>query len=98
VERSQAWSRDSKELFYLDAADVLTSVHVDPGPAFSSDAPKKVLPRAYVATIQTYGGRQYDVSRDGRRFLMMKPAAVTNNSEGPSLIVVQNFFEELRRR
>ena len=41
------------------------------------------------------GGRTYDVGADGR-FLMIKRAKP--DSSGPSLVVVQNWFEELKRR
>ena len=92
------WSRDGKELFYLDGADVLTSVRVESGAAFERGAPVRVLPRAYVSTVATYGGRQYDLSPDGKRFLMMKDAGIANDAQGPSITVVQNFFDELRKR
>jgi hypothetical protein len=43
-------------------------------------------------------GRTYDVSPDGKRFLMIKEAASTNTtSPPPELIVVQHWFEELKR-
>ena len=40
-------------------------------------------------------GRQYDVSVDGRRFLMLKES--DSQKDVPNLIVVQNWFEELKR-
>ena len=39
--------------------------------------------------------RHYDVSRDGRRFLMIKDEAANAASSG-QIIVVQNWFEELK--
>jgi hypothetical protein len=40
----------------------------------------------------------YDVSRDGRRFLMVKPVASAEQSAPPpQIIVVQNWHEELKR-
>jgi hypothetical protein len=41
--------------------------------------------------------RQYDVSADGQRFLMMKIEARDTNA-APSINVVQNWFEELKQR
>jgi len=41
--------------------------------------------------------RSYDVSRDGR-FLMMMPADPNSARTPTSIIVVQNFTEELKRR
>ena len=44
------------------------------------------------------GGRAYDVSPDGERFLMLKEdASSQDTSTEPYFIVVQNWFEELRR-
>jgi hypothetical protein len=37
----------------------------------------------------------YDVSPDGSRFLLMRPSTRAGQSE---LVVVQNWFEELRAR
>jgi len=40
-------------------------------------------------------GRTYDISPDGQRFLMVKPGGGSNQTA--SLIVVQNWGEELKR-
>ena len=42
---------------------------------------------------------RYDISPDGGRFLMLKPATTeTTDGEGsPELIFVQNWFDELQR-
>ena len=41
------------------------------------------------------GLTQYDVTRDGNRFLMVKDEAATGTAA--QIIVVQNWFEELKR-
>jgi hypothetical protein len=41
------------------------------------------------------GRRQYDVTRDGQRFVMFR---LTDEAQGTQLVLVQNFFEELRRK
>jgi hypothetical protein len=38
----------------------------------------------------------YDVSRDGQRFLMLKPAEQDGGVR--QIVVVQNWLEELKRR
>ena len=47
------------------------------------------------------GGTQWDVTRDGDRFLMLKPVAASDaagrEQARPQITVVQNWFEELRR-
>ena len=43
-------------------------------------------------------GRQYDVSPDGKRFLVIKNAAVDGGAQARNqIVVVQNWFEELKR-
>jgi len=45
-------------------------------------------------TSGSVSGRTYDVSHDGRRFLMVKGPA---NQASPQIVIVQNWFDELRR-
>ena len=42
-----------------------------------------------------YGNRNYDVTADGRRFLMVKPRT---NEEGREVVVVLNWFDVLTRQ
>ncbi len=41
--------------------------------------------------------RTYDVAPDGQRFLMIKEGASGGSETPPSLILVQNWVEELKR-
>jgi len=94
------WSRDGKQLFYLSVGDIGDS---DYGCWMVDVRTDGILlagkPRLLFKTKQFAVGRPtrtWDVSRDGQRFLMAKfgerePHPVTE------LIVVQNWFEELKR-
>ena len=94
--RAPAWSRNGRELFYLDANNMLTSVPVQTGATFSAGKPSQLLKKAYFAG---FGNRPYDVSPDGQRFLMIKGAAPESTAAAPpSLVVVLNWQEELKRR
>ena len=44
------------------------------------------------------GGRAYDVSRDGERFLMIKDGTATDARGAFQINVVLNWFEELKAR
>jgi len=88
------WSRDGGELFYLVPPGAVMSAPVTPGPTFSVGAPALVFKGDYVAP-QT--GRAYDVSPDGRRFLMLKNAPAETAEPPRQLVVVQNWAEELER-
>jgi hypothetical protein len=91
------WARSGRELFYLDGNRVLMAVPVRTTPSFSAGNPSKVFDTRY-AVPQT--GRTYDVSPDGRRFLMIKESATSDqnaNATPASMVVVLNWFEELKR-
>ena len=52
--------------------------------------------RYVVALGQT--GRSYDVSLDGQRFSMVKDAAAGDqNATSASIVIVEHWFEELKR-
>jgi serine/threonine-protein kinase len=89
------WSRDGREIFYLDASDFLTAVAVETREgALSFGRPEVVIGQAYVSPRQ---GRPYDVSPDGRRFLMIKEATTGRDDAVGQIVLVQNWFDELRR-
>jgi len=65
------------------------------GNDFSFAPPQQLFSGPFAATGEA--SRSYDVSRDGR-FLMMLPADPNSARTTASIIVVQNFIEELKRR
>ena len=94
------WARSGRELFFLDASDRLTVVPVQTSPAFSAGNPAKLFDTAYFAG-GGLSGRTYDVSPDGKRFLMIKDArdADPRSTTAPaSIVVVLNWLEELKAR
>jgi serine/threonine-protein kinase len=89
------WSRDGRELFYYLSPGVLMSAPIEPGNSFTAGTPTVVLKGAY---LSPQNGRMYDVSPDGRRFLLIKESrAAGEEPRAPQLIVVQNWLEELKR-
>lgn len=85
------WGPDGTELFYR-AGDAVMAVSIETEPTFSSGSPQVMFSGDYVPHF-------YDVSPDGGRFLMMKPrrTQIEQTSEATHLVVVENWFEELRR-
>ena len=57
-------------------------------------SPVKVVEGPYLNRTSR-SSRNYDVSSDGQCFLMVKPPA--KQAATPQVIVVHNWFEELRR-
>jgi len=91
------WARSGKELFYVGADGALLRVPVEAsGTTWSAGTPTKLLDGRYYAGDGASGGRAYDVSPDGQRFLMIKTPG-TDAGPAPALIVVQHWDEELRR-
>ena len=78
-------------------------VRVEPGTTWRADAPTTVLDGQYFFGGAPFGAapflvRTYDVSLDGKRFLMIKEAGATGPAVAPaSIVVVQNWTEELKR-
>ncbi len=100
-----AWARSGNELFYLDANDLLTSVPVQAtATAFSPGRPVRILNTKYYAGLTTRGLdlRGYDVSADGRRFLMVKESGATSqepaNAPPLNIVVVLNWLEDLKQK
>jgi Tol biopolymer transport system component len=94
------WSRNGRELFYLNRDGMLTSVAIQPAAEFTPGLPKQILRTAYVLGRTTLGldVRAYDVSPDGQRFLMLKEIQPAEAAQSPRLGVILNWAEELKRR
>jgi hypothetical protein len=74
------------------------SVDEATGATFSAGNPMRVFEARYFAG---FNGRTYDVSPDGRRFLMIKDTAATEPSAAAtpaSMVIVLNWVEEVKAR
>jgi len=95
------WARNSQELFFLSPAAELMSVEVGRSAKWAAGTPARVLAGHYYhgsGWPANAAAPTYDVSPDGRRFLMIKPLGGSEQASGPpSLIVVQNWLEEVKR-
>jgi serine/threonine-protein kinase len=93
------WARNGQELFYLSLAGVLMRVSVERGESWAATAPTMLFKTdGYFMIPGGNPGRTYDISADGQRFLMIKQGGGPGQSATPpSLIVVQNWTEELKR-
>ena len=93
------WSPDGKELFYLSRENSMMVVAVETDPAFSLGTSRNLF-RSVYAGLGGMSGIPWDISPDGKRFLMMKESLPVAPAEGgPGKInVVLNGFEELKQR
>ena len=88
------WARTGRELFYLDASNTLMTVSVDTsGPRLTFGRPARVFETKYAGNFYSY-----DVTPDGRRFLTMKNSTADGPHQARRMVVVLNWFEEVRRR
>jgi serine/threonine-protein kinase len=88
------WARSGKELFYLGNEGAVMRVGVAGETTFRADTPTQLFRGPYFRRAEF---RTYDVSPDGKRFLMIKEGNPDEVAAPPSLILVQNWFEELKR-
>ena len=92
-----AWSPDGRELFYFDQQNRLTAVAVrDGGPELTVGTPTTLLPPAYFVDAGPAPGRPYEVTAS-HRFIMIKDDPERNTTSGTSIVLVQNWIEELKR-
>jgi len=89
------WARDSQELFYKNGVE-LVSVTYATEPSFRRE--REVVLFTLPPGSTFFNVVTYDVSPDGQRFLMYAFPDAFGESSGPELIVVENFFEELKAK
>ena len=94
--RQPLWSRDGRELYFRAFSGAVMGTRVTLAPTFSSSAVTTLLDgTGYAGSGRFASARTFDVASDGR-FLMIK--LLSGDAETtPSLVVVQNWFEELKR-
>jgi dipeptidyl aminopeptidase/acylaminoacyl peptidase len=99
---SPQWSPDSRELFYI-SGDSMMAVKVKSKPTFEHEKPSPLFKiGAYMVNPSLRNLHPWDVDPDGKRFLMVKPVETVGEgsatAEPSKIIVVINWFEELKQR
>jgi serine/threonine-protein kinase len=86
------WSRDGRELFYQRGSQVKV-VSIQTEPNFEAGTPRTLfhVPRAWAAAIT----RRYDVTPDGKRFVMIQEPEKT--AEPLQIVYIPDWFEELEQ-
>jgi serine/threonine-protein kinase len=82
------WAPRGRELFYRNGVAMM-AVGVKSEQTFTAGSSVVLFTGNYQSALN----RQYDVTSDGQRFLMIKQ----EQQQGASINVVQNWFEELKR-
>ena len=97
--QSPLWSPDGRELYYLNE-DAIMVVEVNTEPTFSASKPKTLFRGDYVTGYEE--NPEWDISPDGKRFIMVKRAAATNDDSATEtrsqINIVLNWDVELKQR
>jgi serine/threonine-protein kinase len=88
-----AWNPSGHELFYR-VGNRMMAVDVSFTPIFSAGKPRMLFEGPWLPSPMT--GANYDVSSDGKRFVMLK--AVEPESSARHIVVVQNWLDALKKR
>jgi eukaryotic-like serine/threonine-protein kinase len=91
---ASAWSPRGDELFFLDLRGNMNAVAVQTGAEFSAGETRVLFPAGDLAT-RAVSRRNYDVSGDAKRFLMVQRAG---GSYSAQLVVVEHFATELTKQ
>ena len=93
------WSADGKELFYFvedsgNGAEIV-AVPVESSQTFRAGAPQVLFSGPYLALQDQR--LTFDVTNDGSRFLLIKRATGEDEAPPQTIVIVENWFEELER-
>jgi serine/threonine-protein kinase len=102
---SPIWGPDSRELYYDTYPDQMMVVTIETKPTFAAGNPEVLFRSEYVlASHSGPDASPYDISPDGKRFLMIKEETRAQEDDEAveippmtELIVVDNWFEVLKR-
>jgi Tol biopolymer transport system component len=82
------WKRDGTELYYMDPEGQIVAVRVETEHSFQFGKPTPLF--------KTFPNAPYDVTPDGKRFLVLAPAVPVNTAR-PPITVILNWNSSLKR-
>jgi hypothetical protein len=91
------WRRDGKEIFYIAADGKIMAVDVKTAPKFEAGAPKALFDPRMAIGGPAYTYFRYDVTADGKRFLVNSVAGAPESSASTPITVVLNWQAALKR-
>jgi Tol biopolymer transport system component len=91
------WAHNGHELFYVSGSN-MNVVDIHPGPPFSADPPRVLfaIPNGIRAGSLARG--TFATTPDDQRFLMVRNNSWEEMAGTTTVVVVENFFEELRAK
>ncbi len=93
--RLPLWSRDGRELFFASPDNrQLFEVPMQPGTTLVAGRPRVLFE---LPMFWALGSRQYNIAPNGRFLIIRRGQPEAGVSTASNLIIVQNWFEELKR-
>ncbi len=90
------WSRSRRELFYRgDDERIMVSSYTVEGDSFLAEKPRVWSPGLVLPPGPGFGA--YDLHPDGERVAVLKAAGDEDEVGRDKVVLIQNFFDELRR-
>jgi len=91
------WSHDGRELFYVSGRNLYV-VQLHPGPSFSAEPPRVLFAVPDRVRAGSLASGTFAITPDGQRFLMVQDRSWQDMAGTPTMVVVENFFDELRAK
>jgi serine/threonine-protein kinase len=91
------WAHSGRELFYVKGRTMYT-VRINPGATFSADPPRVLFPVPDRVRAGSLMRGTFAITPDDQRFLMVRDNSWDDMAGTPTVVVVENFFDELRAK
>ena len=91
------WAHNGRELFYV-ANGKMHVVNIHPGPPFSAEPPRVLFAIPDKVRVGSPVRGTFAITPDDQRFVMVRDNKWEDMAGTPTLVVVQNFFDELRAK
>jgi hypothetical protein len=91
------WAHNARELFYVRGTNMYV-VRIHPGPPFSAEPPRVLFAIPDRVRVGSLVRGTFAITPDDQRFLMVRDNSWREMAGTPTVVVVENFFEELRAK
>ena len=89
------WAKNGRELFYRTGDKMMAVTISEKGERLEPGTPTLLFEGRFAVSTVSGGDAWYDVSPDGKHFIMLKTEDAPNG--GAKFIVVQDWINELKR-
>ena len=90
------WSHDGRELFFLDPAATMMAAQIQTAPSFAVGESRRLFDASGFIDLGFH--QSYDVTADGRFFLLIASKRAGPNGRSPTIVQAENWFADVRSR